>query len=209
MYRTGDLARELPNGALELLGRRDRQVKLRGFRIELEEIEQAVLATGLADSAFVEKVGEGPAASLVGFVLPRSTVDGSAFSEALRAKLPAYMVPARWHVLTELPYGPTGKVDRAKLLAEISGDSVVSEGDEVTPTDVTDHVGLIWREVLGVPGADPADNFIDSGGNSILAIQLASRLRERLAIDLGPTDVLLADSLAELATRVRDEVAAR
>ncbi|WP_236703738.1 non-ribosomal peptide synthetase [Lentzea aerocolonigenes] len=209
MYRTGDLARELPNGALELLGRRDRQVKLRGFRIELEEIEQAVLATGLADSAFVEKVGEGPAASLVGFVLPRSTVDGAMISDALRAKLPAYMVPARWVLLTELPYGPTGKVDRTRLLSQISADSVVSETDEAAPTDVTEHVGLIWREVLGVPGADPADNFIDSGGNSILAIQLASRLRERLAIDLGPTDVLLADSLAELAERVRDEVAAR
>ena len=209
MYRTGDLARELPNGALELLGRRDRQVKLRGFRIELEEIEQAILETGLADSAFVEKVGEGPAASLVGFVLPRSTVDGAALGDALRAKLPAYMVPARWHVLAELPYGPTGKVDRTRLLAEISADSVVSGRNEVAPSDVTEHVGLIWREVLGVPGADPADNFIDSGGNSILAIQLASRLRERLAIDLGPTDVLLADSLAELAERVRDEVAAR
>jgi hypothetical protein len=118
-------------------------------------------------------------------------------------------VPARWHLLAELPYGPTGKVDRTRLLSQISADSVVSETDEVAPTDVTEHVGLIWREVLGVPGADPADNFIDSGGNSILAIQLASRLRERLAIDLGPTDVLLADSLAELAERVRDEVAAR
>jgi amino acid adenylation domain-containing protein len=209
MYRTGDLARELPNGALELLGRRDRQVKLRGFRIELEEIEQAILATGLVDSAFVEKVGEGPAASLVGFVLPRSTVDGAVLGDALRAKLPAYMVPARWHVLAELPYGPTGKVDRARLLAEISADSVVSGCNEVAPSDVTEHVGLIWQEVLGVPGADPADNFIDSGGNSILAIQLASRLRERLAIDLGPTDILLADSLAELAERVRDEVTAR
>ncbi|MFS8097174.1 non-ribosomal peptide synthetase [Lentzea alba] len=209
MYRTGDLARRLPDGALELLGRRDRQVKLRGFRIELEEIEQAIVATGLADSAFVEKVGEGPAASLVGFVLPRTSVDGSSLSEALRAKLPAYMVPARWHVLSSVPFGPTGKVDRAALLAEISLESVVSESVEAAPSTVTQQVGLVWREVLGVPSADPADNFIDSGGNSILAIQLASRLRERLAIDLGPTDVLLADSLAELADRVRDEVAAR
>ncbi|MET1071495.1 MAG: non-ribosomal peptide synthetase, partial [Umezawaea sp.] len=217
MYRTGDLARLLPGGALELLGRSDRQVKLRGFRIELEEIERAAVATGLVDSAFVEKVGEGPAAYLAGFLLPKSDDDGTSLperlGESLRRDLPGYMVPTRWHVLAALPYGPTGKVDRARLQAlvhnEVRENPVPDVSEDVvgTPQSVTGQVELIWRDVLGVSSAAPTDNFIDVGGNSILAIQLASRLRERLAVDLGPADVLLADSLADLATQVTGEVA--
>lgn len=221
MYRTGDLARLLPGGALELLGRRDRQIKIRGFRIELEEIERAVLATGLVDSAFVEKVGEGPAASLVGFVLPVRTAQPTALpgvlSGELAKTLPDYMVSARWVVLTELPYGPTGKVDRAQLLirwaergAQVneSGPLHVSDDNESTSMSVTRRVERIWRDVLGVDTVRPTDNFIDVGGNSILAIQVASRLREHLDVALEPTDVLLAGSLAELADRVTSEVSA-
>lgn len=213
MYRTGDLARTLPNGALELLGRRDRQVKLRGFRIELEEIERAVLSTGVVDSAFVEKIGEGVSAYLACLVLPRPSADVDALprtlGEALAHSLPDYMIPTRWHVLAELPYGATGKVDRRKLLAvlrepavESHSTSDVSEAAHETPPYVTQQVQLVWCEVLGVPKAEPTENFVESGGNSILAIQLASRLRERLAVDVEPTDVLLTETLADLVDHV-------
>jgi hypothetical protein len=217
MYRTGDVARLLTGGALELLGRVDRQVKLRGFRIELEEVERAAAATGLVDSAFVEKFGEGPAAFLAGFVLPKADRDATglpdALAESLRRELPVYMVPTRWHVLAEVPLGPTGKVDRARLQAVFAVAAKgnpgldVSDDEAGTPTTVTGQVELIWRDVLGVSSAAPTDNFIDAGGNSILAIQLASRLRERLAVDLGPADVLLSDSLADLAHHVTGELA--
>ena len=213
MYRTGDLARELPGGAVELTGRRDRQVKLRGFRIELGEIEHAATTSGLVDSAFVEKVGEGSAAMLVGFVLPTSSEDvvllPRALTDRLTRALPSYMVPARWIVVSELPYGPTGKIDRGALL-----DLLGKPGDtrEAVPSDgslsVNERLASIWRDVLGVDTANPTDNFFDVGGNSILAIQLASRVRERLAVNLEPTDVLLASSFAELAGRVAVEASA-
>ena len=125
MYRTGDLARELPSGALELLGRRDRQIKLRGFRIELEEIERAAVDTGLADAAFVEKLGQGPSATLIGFVLPAESAPPqpadlcATLLAELARRLPAYMIPARWNVLAEVPVGPTGKADRAALMAHV------------------------------------------------------------------------------------------
>jgi amino acid adenylation domain-containing protein len=224
MYRTGDVVRQLPSGALELLGRRDRQIKLRGFRIELEEIERATVATGLVDVAFVEKVGEGPSATLIGFVLPATSVRTaaedlpSALSEGLATRLPDYMVPNRWFVLPGLPFGPTGKVDRTQLLALLAqapgrredtgpptnctnGAADAETGSAAEP--VTTRLQRIWQDVLGIAKVRATDNFIDLGGNSILAIQMASRAREQLAVEVEPTDVLLAGTLGDLAAQIR------
>lgn len=208
MYRTGDVVRRLPGGALELLGRRDRQIKLRGFRIELEEVERAVLETGLVDSAFVEKLGDGPGAQLVAFVLPAhcAPVDRgelcTALADSLATRLPEYMIPARWCVLATLPFGPTGKIDRAQLIAQLA------ERPRNSPTHcdtdaVADCVARIWSEVLGGDTARGEDNFIESGGDSILAMRMASRISERLVVELAPADILRADSLAELTAVIR------
>jgi amino acid adenylation domain-containing protein len=209
VYRTGDVVRELPGGALVLLGRRDRQVKLRGYRVELEEIERATAATGLVAAAFVEKVGEGPSATLVGFALPAAGAGldphelTAELHRRLARRLPDYMLPARWRPLTEVPVGPTGKVDRRRLLSlpdpAPAADAVpdAGAGDQTLAV-----VQGIWRDLLGVAHARPGDNFIEQGGNSIIAVQLVSRLQERLAVRLEPADVLLADSLADLAGRV-------
>ncbi|WP_370104116.1 non-ribosomal peptide synthetase [Streptacidiphilus sp. BW17] len=128
VYRTGDLVRRLADGELEVVGRADRQVKLRGFRIELEEIEQAAVATGHAEAAFVEKLGEGHTARLVGaFLRPdrRAVPDTGAagagpagrLAAALASRLPTYMLPALWLPLEDLPLGSTGKADRTRIRA--------------------------------------------------------------------------------------------
>lgn len=210
MYRTGDLARVLPSGAFELLGRADDQVKLRGFRIELGEIEQAIRATGLVDHVYVLKIGEGPAAFLAAFLLAAQGHSGLAdrLPALLGAKLPGYMVPARWVELTELPAGPTGKVDRNALVAMVSAQTPNTEGAAGDDNGgLTDEIEGAWRAVLNVDAVSPTDNFLDLGGNSILAIQLTSRLREALAIELRPAEVLLADSLGELTDRIRQVMA--
>ncbi|GLZ39703.1 non-ribosomal peptide synthetase [Actinokineospora sp. NBRC 105648] len=198
LYRTGDLARLLPSGALEVLGRRDRQVKLRGFRIELDEVEQAVMATGMCDTAVVERVGEGAEALLAGFVLPAGVAE-EGFTEALvanlRQRLPGYMVPARWVVLGELAYGSTGKLDRAGLLALLDAPATSADEDLGPDGEVSRE---IWREVLGVPRVAAGDGFLDLGGNSISAVQVATRLRQR-GVPVEPADVLLADSLGAFA----------
>ncbi|WP_410673737.1 non-ribosomal peptide synthetase [Amycolatopsis sp. cmx-4-68] len=200
-YRTGDLARALPGGALELVGRRDRQVKLRGYRIELEEIEKVAAAVDGVGAVFVEKAGDGPSARLAGFVLPAPGGDftTAALSAALGRVLPAYMVPSRWVVLDEVPLGPTGKADRAALLALLDRPS-----GEPAAEPVEDVLERAWREVLGISRTSADANFLDLGGNSILAMQVASRVRSGLGIVLEPADVLLAESFGELATRVRE-----
>ncbi|WP_320068821.1 non-ribosomal peptide synthetase [Micromonospora sp. RTGN7] len=206
LYRSGDLARRLPDGAFEVLGRRDRQVKIRGFRIELDEIELAATATGLVGAAFVEKVGEGPQALLAAAVVPvADRVDVAELARRLAARLPEYMLPARWLPLAELPLGSTGKVDRgaiAALLAEAdpTPGGAAQAGPETD--DVTAALRAIWRDVLG---SEPTDtrNFLEMGGNSIMAVQLAGRVRERIGVRAEPHDVLLAESFGELADQLR------
>ncbi|MBT0772364.1 non-ribosomal peptide synthetase [Kineosporia sp. J2-2] len=220
VYRTGDLARTTGDGVFEVLGRRDRQVKLRGFRIELEEIERAAVATGLVDTAFVEKVGEGPAAVLAGFALPApgTVLRAQTLTGELTTRLPAYMLPSRWLFLERLPIGPTGKTDRAALLALLEPEPPVGSPVSVGPVaaaapegpadEVDDVVATAWRDVLGVSRIGAADNFLDLGGNSILAMQVAARIQDGLSSPVDAAEVLLADTLADLCTRVRTTVRA-
>lgn len=227
VYRTGDLVRLLPDGAYEVVGRADRQVKLRGFRIELEEVEQTALATGRAEAAFVEKHGEGHTARLVGAFLVPPRAAGAVgagsdpaveLSEALAERLPSYMLPARWLPLTEIPYGSTGKADRSRIkrlladFAESPADGGSANGADASARTgaaesdpVTVRLVETWAELLEVPSAsiEDTDDFIGLGGNSILATQAAFRLAEQLGTPVDPTDVLLAPSLADLAEQLR------
>ncbi|HEY5821179.1 MAG TPA: amino acid adenylation domain-containing protein, partial [Propionibacteriaceae bacterium] len=216
MYCTGDLVRCLPNGALEMLGRRDRQVKLRGFRIELDEIEQAAVATGLVEAAFVDKVGDGPSATLVAFVLPSAPTSpdlAATLTAALTRRLPSYMIPPAWNVLAELPVGPTGKTDRAALPAHVVARPTPSPGnwrqfgDSEPPTPLSvasfrSGLGHLWSEILGRSEIPDDASFLELGGNSILAVQLAARVRERWGLELEPGAVFRAGSVVDLANRV-------
>lgn len=227
VYRTGDRVRQGADGAIEFLGRVDRQVKLRGYRIELEEIERAIAATGLVSAPVVEMIGDGISAHLAAFVAGLADAGAPAdlpaeLSAALSTRLPSYMVPARWIVLAQLPLTGTGKIDRARLLADLEAGATTSPGPGEDATRevsraprgrIADRGGPgragseaavceAVRELLELAAVAPGDNFFDLGGNSIVAIQLAARLGEQFGADVAPTDVLLTGSLAELADRV-------
>jgi amino acid adenylation domain-containing protein len=219
IYRTGDMVRELPGGALEVVARRDRQVKVRGFRIELEEIEHATAATGLVEAVFAEKVGDGPNAVLVGFIQPADGADRGALASALRARLaervPGYMIPARWVPLDAVPLGPTGKADRAAMLAMLAGPAqpAATLSAPAAPDESADQpgfavVGQVIAEVLGIASVSATANFLDLGGNSILAMQIASRISAQLAVDVEPAELLLAETLAEFAGTLPSNVVA-
>ncbi|GAA4658127.1 hypothetical protein GCM10023347_06560 [Streptomyces chumphonensis] len=185
LYRTGDLVRRLPTGELEFLGRTDDQVKLRGFRVELGEVEAVLAACPgvVAAAAAVRSDGHGGAV-LAGYVV--AGPDGPVPAAELRAhcagRLPHYAVPSDFVPLETLPVGTSGKLDRVAL-PELRPDRerALGETEFVAPRDATERVvAEIWQEVLGVGRVGIDDSFFDLGGHSLLATMAVSRIAERL-----------------------------
>jgi amino acid adenylation domain-containing protein len=208
LYRTGDRARVWPGGTIEFLGRRDQQVKVQGFRVELGEVETALARQPGISQAVVTAVGERfEAKRLVAYVVPEDPTlrspeadarMGAALAEALRALLPAYMVPPVFVVLDALPVSANGKVDRKAL--PVPGGLLASRRERVAPrTAVETGVAEVWAAVLDQPRVGVHDNFFELGGDSLSAIRLVSRLRESLGVDLPLRRLFDAPTVAGLA----------
>jgi amino acid adenylation domain-containing protein len=200
-YLSGDLGRLLPDGRLEHLGRLDSQVKLRGYRIELDEIRKVLLAGPGVVAAAVVLAAPGTAeARLDAYVVTGDPHDGPDLA-GLRARaaavLPGYMVPSTFTAVSALPLTVNGKLDEAALPEPVLGGTPVAEA--------TEDAGVVlaaWRSVLG-PAIGPDDHFFDSGGNSLLAAKTLAALRDA-GLPVGirdlyghPTPRLLAAHLAE------------
>ncbi|WP_308169585.1 non-ribosomal peptide synthetase/MFS transporter [Acrocarpospora catenulata] len=170
VYRTGDLGRWLPDGALQFLGRRDLQVKVRGYRVELGEVETVLAEHPAVALTVVELRGQRLVAYLVG-----EEEAGADLRAWLKERLPDYMVPVRYVWLDRLPLKSHGKVDRAAL--PDPGDT--REGEFTPPaTPVEETVAEIWAAVLGLDRVGALDDFFDLGGHSLLAMQVVARLRK-------------------------------
>ncbi|HET8680255.1 MAG TPA: amino acid adenylation domain-containing protein [Micromonosporaceae bacterium] len=197
VYRTGDLAQWTERGQIQFLGRIDTQVKLRGQRIELEEIE-AVLATHPRVSQAVVALREDTPGEkrLVGYVVPDGTPPSVAqLREYLGEELPAYMVPAAFMVLDELPLAPTGKVDRPALPAPETGRPAEAEYlAPATPAEQT--VADVFAEVLGVARVGADADFFDLGGSSLQVAAVISRVRELTGVTLPMRDVYTTPTVA-------------
>ncbi len=184
LYRTGDWVRYREDGQLEFLGRIDHQVKLRGFRIDLGEIE-GVLGQHPAVAQAVAMVREDTPGhpQLVAYVLAQRglTLSTSELQRFLRDRVPDYLVPAAWAVLAEWPVTPNGKVDRDALPPV----SVQPEAAYAAPTTPLERVlAQLWSGVLGLDRVGIHDNFFELGGHSLLAVQLISRIRDVLLADV-------------------------
>ena len=190
LYRTGDLARRRPDGSLDILGRADHQVKIRGHRIEPGEIESALLALGPFRAAVVLAVPQPDGDQrLAAYLVPREDTTGAPGHEELRtallATLPDYMAPEAFVTLDALPRTPNGKVDR-KALPPVAhwrpaGDAT---GGAPPRTDRERTVAGIWQEVLGVQDIGVDHDFFQLGGHSLLATRVSVRLRAALGIDV-------------------------
>jgi aryl carrier-like protein len=205
-YRTGDLGRWLPDGEIEFLGRADHQVKLGGFRIELQEIEDVAGAhPGVSEVAALvrEDVAAGP--RLVLYVAGRREAAPS--SAELRAflaeRLPEYMVPSHVVALESMPLNPNGKVDRAALPAPARG-RPDSDRRTVPPRDELERgLAAVWREMLGIEEIGVHDNFFHLGGSSLLLIQTHRRQRTALGADLTLAEFFQNPTIAALAEALR------
>lgn len=205
LYRTGDLARYRADGSLECLGRIDHQIKLRGFRIELDEIS-AVLATHpeVHDSVVVVREDRPDDKRLVAYVVPRSATELTAgtLRAYARSKLPDYMVPATFVMIAALPRTPNGKINR-RALPVPDAEQHDLEPTFVAPQTTTEQVlAAIWADVLDRRSIGVHDNFFELGGHSLLAAQLISRVRMSLAVDLPLRSLFEAPTVAGLATTV-------
>ncbi|MBL8225699.1 MAG: amino acid adenylation domain-containing protein, partial [Chromatiales bacterium] len=200
LYRTGDAARFLPDGRLEILGRIDGQVKLRGYRIEPGEIEAVLRASPGVRAAGVAVAGEGDGARLVAGVVGEAggAVDVAALRDRLRAALPSVMVPADIVALPVLPHTPSGKLDRRALAALCQSAPRAPAGAAPRP-GVEAELARLWRELLDgrAPGRD--DDFFDCGGHSLLAARLVGRCRAQFGVELALRDLFAAPTLAGLA----------
>ena len=200
LYRTGDLGRWLPGGPIEFLGRADFQVKIHGYRVELGEIEHALLAHPGVDAGTVLATGGKGGRQLVAFAV--AAPDGAPSSDALlaflRTQLPVYMVPASIVWLDRLPLNATGKVDRQALLAQAV--SAPSARERVAPrSPLETAIAGIWEEVLEVSGISVHDDFFDLGGQSFAAVRVLTQLAHVVGHRLPMGALLEGRTVARLA----------
>ncbi|HEX8148208.1 MAG TPA: amino acid adenylation domain-containing protein [Pyrinomonadaceae bacterium] len=208
VYRTGDYGRLLEDGDLEFVGREDQQVKIRGVRIELGEVENLLRAHGgVRDVAVIDREDSVGNKYLCAYVVLAGGVEPDALKEHLALSLPAFMMPSAFVRLDALPRTLNGKLDRKALPAP--GTAAAGAGDAYVPprTASEEVVAGVWADVLGVERVGVHDNFFDLGGHSLLATQVISRVRSALGAEValrrlfeGPTVVALA-AAAESALR--------
>lgn len=208
LYRTGDRARIRADGSVAYLGRLDRQVKIRGQRIEPGEVEAALHRHPSIDAAVVEpRPGPDGRQRLVAWIVPAGEPPVLArLREFLLAALPAGMVPDVFAVLPALPVGPHGKLDHAALPDPATSDGRLAPHGRIAPRDpVEERLAEIWSEVVGYPDPSVTDDFYESGGHSLLATRIAVRVSAAFGVDIPVADLLGGRlTIERLARLVRD-----
>jgi aspartate racemase len=202
LYRTGDLVRYRRSGDIEFLGRMDMQVKVRGFRVELGEIE-AVLARhdAVKESVTVVREPEPGDKRLFSFVVirPGAAATGAELRRYLQARLPEFMVPSSIMTLPALPLNGSGKVQRDKLPRLDAQRPVLEQPFAPVRNELERRIAAIWQEVLGLEKLGVHDNFFELGGHSLLLARLHTRLRETVRTRVSMVDLFRYPTVASLA----------
>jgi amino acid adenylation domain-containing protein len=207
-FRTGDVVRVNYDGDLVFVGRNDQQVKVRGYRIELEEIERALAGHPDVDRAFVQAIpSEAGSSSLAAFVTLHPQVAGQSeeaillkVRDALSERLPGYMIPASFAVLDRIPKTLNGKTDRSALANHGRQVRMAVTTERVEPaTETEQRLLAIWRSVLGNEDIGSTDDFFRVGGHSLLALRVVLKARKEFGVDLPVASLLTAPTVRELA----------
>ncbi|PEU19965.1 non-ribosomal peptide synthetase, partial [Bacillus wiedmannii] len=204
MYRTGDLARWLPDGNIEFLGRIDHQVKIRGYRIELEEIESQLSAhQDIEDVVVIARKDKENNQYLCAYIISEKVLRARDIREYLEQGLPDYMIPAYFVKLDKLPLTTNGKVDR-KALPEPDGSIDTGVEYEAPRNEVEEKLVEIWRSIIGVEDIGINHNFFVSGGDSIKALQIISRL-SKIGLKLEMKDLFAHPKIKDLGKYIKEE----
>lgn len=211
MYRTGDLARARPDGALEYLGRVDQQVKVRGFRVELAEVEAALAEhPAVARGAVVARDGGDEGKRLIAYYVPREGGPRPTVTDlaaALRARLPEFMVPAAFVELAALPLTANGKVDAAALPAPEAVRPKLAQVYVAPRTTLETAIAALWRDCLHLDAVGVDDSFFDLGGSSWLVLRVHARLEEALGRQVPVVALFAHPTIAALAAHLESAAA--
>ncbi|MEP7339281.1 MAG: amino acid adenylation domain-containing protein [Acidobacteriota bacterium] len=210
LYRTGDLSRYLPDGKIEIIGRNDGQVKIRGHRIETGEIVTALERHPAIEKALVvARVDSRGEMGLVAYLLPRAAAspDSSEVRSFIRRSLPEYMVPPSIAILKELPLTPHGKIDHSRL-PQVQTDDVAVGGSQEPRTEVERTLCAIWQGVMNINHVGVESSFFDIGGNSLLAIRLMARVRDVFQVELPVRALFESLTVAKLSELIEKEMRA-
>ncbi len=205
LYRTGDVVRYLADGCIEFVGRRDNQVKVRGFRVELGEIEAALAqCAGVREVVVMARVDQSGDKALTAYLVvdEAANVSLQQVRAQLEQQLPAYMLPSDYVFLPALPLSANGKVDRAQLPAPERSRRNLAERFVAPRNEIEQRVAAIWCDVLGLEGVGIHDNFFRLGGHSLLATKVTTRLRDSFEIELGLGRIFETPTVAEIAALI-------
>ncbi len=200
-YRTGDLARKLPDDTFVHAGRTDDQVKIRGHRVEPGESESMLRHhPSVAEAIVVGESVEGSSVQLVAYVTSATNVapNPADLLAYLARHLPSFAVPSRIEVIDEIPIGPTGKVDRARLPSVVA--TSTNDHRDLTSTEMAVAHG--WERILGGSVSDPDQSFLDAGGDSLQLLLLMDFLADEFGLELDLGELLAASTISALAQRV-------
>lgn len=212
LYRTGDLARFRTNGELECLGRIDNQVKVRGFRIELEEIESALgQYQGVKQSVVVAREDIPGDKRLVAYVVVHQgqSLGVDALREFVKQRLPDYMLPSRFICLESLPLTPNGKVDRRALPVPEQLELTPQNGHLAPRNSIESRLVKIWESVLNIRAVGVKDNFFELGGHSLLVAKLLRRIEHTFGRKLSMAAIFEAPTVEQLASVLGNSSALR
>ncbi len=203
LYATGDIGRYRPDGRIDFIGRRDDQVKVRGYRVELGEVESVLCGyEGVRDAVVVSREYEGTGVGLTGYLIMDGDIEVDGLRDYLGDRLPGYMIPAEFIRVDEFPLTPSGKVDRSGL-PEPEGRRISRGGEYVAPeTEVEEALASVWSEILGLDRVGVEDNFFELGGHSLLATRVVSRVREMFQIELPLRTLFEKPELKNLAGEI-------
>jgi amino acid adenylation domain-containing protein len=213
IYRTGDVGRYRPDGVLEFMGRVDNQVKIRGQRVELGDIEAALRQDArVSEAVVIQAPFTNDFQRLIAYVIPKQPAGGQndkfvdELREAVATRLPLYMVPNAFVVLDELPLNPNGKVDRAALPVPAIVRSTMVVNPPATPTEKT--LAAFYTKLLGIENVGVTDNFFDLGGHSLLVTQMLALIGDEFKLQVLATDFYKDPTISGLAKAISAQLTA-